>query len=147
MGAGTGLDVRKKVEEAERKFHERVLHHHIVDDEYFVLTSDNDQYNESVDEYSFYEQLNGRDRNPDAVQDEMHDLLKPIADDEMRRTVVDARAACASEQEQKGLQRRVSDSVFVCGMVTMCSCQVTGVLFPGFMLLLCWLHVLPGGGL
>ena len=72
------MDVRYKVEEAERKFHERVLHHHIVDDEYFVLTPDNDRYNESVDKYSFYEQLNGRDRNPDAVQEEMHDLLNQL---------------------------------------------------------------------
>ena len=127
MDAGTRLVVQFQVEEAERKFHQRVLLHHVVDDEYFVLTLDNDRYNESLEEYSL---LNGRDRFPDAAQGEVHAFAEPIADGEMRRMVVNTRAACAPEEESRGLQRRVSET-FLEEMVTMCCCQVTNVLFPG----------------
>ena len=81
LDAGTKLVVPCEVEEAE----------HVVDDEYFVLTPDNDRYNESLDEYSFYDGLNGRERYPDAVQAEVDVFVEPITDDEMRRMVVRAR--------------------------------------------------------
>ena len=44
--------------------HERVLRHHVVDDEHFVLAPDKVRYNESLGEYSFDYRLNGRDRYP-----------------------------------------------------------------------------------
>ena len=100
MESGIRLVVQYKVEEAERKFHERVLLHHVVDDEYFVLTPDNDRYNESLGEYSSYDRLHGRDRYPHPVQREVHAFVEPIADDEKGHMVVDARAACAARQDE-----------------------------------------------
>ena len=77
------------------------------------LTLDNDRYSESLDEYFFYDRLNGRDYFPDAVQGEVCAFLGPIADDEIRRMMVDARAARASEQESRGLPGRFAATLGV----------------------------------
>ena len=55
--------------------------------------------------------MNGRDRYPDAFLGEGHTFAGPDAGKEMLRMVVDARAACGSEQESRGLQGRVSDTL------------------------------------
>ena len=65
--------------------------------EYLVLASENVRYNESLDEYSFYNMLNGLDRYPDTIQWEVRAFAKLITDDEMRYVVVDTGAACAKQ--------------------------------------------------
>ena len=86
-GEGTRLVVQ-----AERKFHEIIIFHHVVHNEYVVLTPDNDRFNESFDEYSFYDRLHGRGRYPDAVEEEVHAFVELFADRELLRMVVNARA-------------------------------------------------------
>ena len=78
----------------------------------------------------------------DLVQGEVRALAGPIADDDMRR-MVDTLLAIQSKN------RRACRHVFLIlcwtRMLTEPSCQVIGVLFPGFLVLVCWLLALPLG--
>ena len=132
VGSGTRLVVQYKVEQGERTFPERVHLHHVVDDEYFGLARLTMIGTQNLwGECSFDDKLNGRDRFPDPVQGEVQAFAEPIADDDMRHMVVDAGAACAqstSQEDCKNVFLRHSWN----GMVTLCSCQVVGVLSQAF---------------
>ena len=120
MHAGTRLVVQKMVEDAERKFHERALFHHVVDDEYFARLTLIGTVNQKT--ITFYHRLNGRDRYPDAVQRQVHAVAEAIADEPLPSAL--ACRACSNrfardrlprvEENRCGCTLRRSSRVIMC---------------------------------
>ena len=78
--------------------HERVLLSPIIDDDWLVLTPDDDVYSESLSDWKSVEVLTGLDTYPASVVGGVVQFGEPLGDEELLRLVASSRETAVQER-------------------------------------------------